>query len=323
MSHIAAHRPEPQSEWYVASVQVLRDARSQWPSVVGLALLGAVVGGATALILPSYYRAGAAFQAESNAPAGITGALGGVAAQLGAQLSTQTDAQFFGDLLTAEVVLRRVARDTFPDRGRQAFLADIYGYGKEPPAKRDFDTARKLRSAISVDVNIRTSVIRFTVEARTPELAAALAQAILSSLNAANVELRRERAAAERDFTSERAENAKAELRSAEEALAAFYERNRSIAGSPGLQLLEAQLKRQVEMAQQVYVQLRLQEEQAALQEVRNTPTISVVDPPLVPVKRSWPNRRLAVVAGLLIGLALSLLRIIAAPARLARERPS
>jgi uncharacterized protein involved in exopolysaccharide biosynthesis len=68
----------------------------------------------------------------------------------------------------------------------------------------------------------------------------------------------------------------------------------------------ESKLKRAVDMAQQVYVQLRLQEEQAAVQEVRNTPAISVIDPPLVPVKRTWPKRRMAVLLGMIVGLAVA-----------------
>ena len=69
-------------------------------------------------------------------------------------------------------------------------------------------------------------------------------------------------------------------------------------------------MRRAVEVAQQVYVQLRLQEEQAAVLELRNTPAISVIDPPLVPVKRSWPNRRLAALTGLVIGLAAAFVRL-------------
>ena len=69
-------------------------------------------------------------------------------------------------------------------------------------------------------------------------------------------------------------------------------------------------MRRAVEVAQQIYVQLRLQEEQAAVLELRNTPAISVIDPPLVPVKRSWPNRRLAALTGLVIGLAAAFVRL-------------
>jgi uncharacterized protein involved in exopolysaccharide biosynthesis len=63
-------------------------------------------------------------------------------------------------------------------------------------------------------------------------------------------------------------------------------------------------------MAQQVYVQLRLQEEQAAVQAVRTTPAISVIDPPIEPVKPSWPRKKLAIAAGFACGLLLGLARL-------------
>jgi len=267
------------------------------------------------MLLPSYYRSGAAFQAESPGPTQLSGALAGLASQIGnIQLGTQNTAQFFGDLLTTDAVLRRVGHATFPERGVRMPLAQLYGYDSKPEPLRDFYTVRKLRKALSVDVSIRTGVVRFSVEARTPALAEALAETTLSALNAANIDLRRARAGAERQFTSGRAEHARQELDSAEQELSAFYQHNRAIANSPALQLEEGRLRRAVEMSQQVYVQLRLQEEQAAVQEVRNTPAISVIDPPLVPVKRSWPNRGLAVGLGLLLGLGVAFARLAVEP---------
>ncbi len=299
------------AEWYAALEALIRAARQHWRSLVAFAVLGGVVGGGTALLLPSYYQSGAAFQAESANPTQLSGALAGLASQIGnLQLGTPTSAQFFGDLLTTDAVLRRLIHERFPWHGQIVPLSQIYDLEHESEGLRDFNTVTKLRKALGVDVNIRTGVVRFSVEARTPELAQTLAESTLAALNAANVDLRQERAAAERTFTSDRADHAKDDLRAAEQALADFYERNRSIASSPALQLQEGQLKRQVDMAQQVYVQLRLQEEQAAVQEVRNTPAISVIDPPLVPVKRSRPKRRFAVAVGVFLGGLIAALRI-------------
>jgi len=278
-------------------------------------VLGGAAGGAAAVLLPSYYQSGAAFQAESMTPGPLSGALAGLASQIGnLPLGTQTSAQFFGDLLTTDAVLRRVTADSFPWRGQLVGLPIIYGYHDKSEGLRAYRTVRKLRRALRVAVNIRTGVVRFSVEARTPQLAKTLTDSILAALNASNIDLRRKRAAAERTFTSDRAAHARGELHDAEQALATFYERNRSIGNSPALQLEEAQLKRQVDMAQQVYVQLRLQEEQAAVQEVRNTPAISVIDPPLLPVRRSWPRRRLAAALGAVLGLTLALASIALAP---------
>jgi uncharacterized protein involved in exopolysaccharide biosynthesis len=36
-----------------------------------------------------------------------------------------------------------------------------------------------------------------------------------------------------------------------------------------------------------------------------------VIDPPVIPVKRSWPKRRVALIAGLAIGLALGFAKIL------------
>jgi uncharacterized protein involved in exopolysaccharide biosynthesis len=213
-------------------------------------------------------------------------------------------------LVTTDAVLRRVAAGKYPWKAGVVDLSSVYDYDQEADNVRDYKTVRRLRKAIDVDVNVRTGVVRFSIEARTPALAKALAESTLTALNTVNVNLRKEQAAAERSFTSERAHNAWEDLQTAERALADFYSRNRSIVNSPTLQLLEGQLKRQVDMAQQVYVQLRMQEEQAALQEVRNTPTISVIDPPLAPVKRSWPKRLLALVLGGSLGLAVALIHI-------------
>lgn len=296
--------------WSALGEPLLRTARHRWPLVAGFALVGAAAGGVTAVLLPSYYRSGAAFQAESATPPPISGALAGLASQIGGlQLSNQSNAQLFGDLITTDAVLRRVSAAAFPWNTGSAPLTSIYGFDDEAPGWREYHTIRKLRKAIAVDVSIRTGVVRFSVEARTPPLAAALAESTLAALNAANIALRQARAAAERAFTAQRAADAQRELAQAELGLQRFYERNRAIANSPSLQLEEARLKRAVDMAQQMYVQLRLQEEQAAVQEVRNTPAISIIDPPLVPVKRSWPKRRLAVLLGALIGVVVILTR--------------
>src|SRR5690242_3387428 len=260
---------------------MFRNARTHWLSGSLLALAGATAGAVTSLSLPSYYQSGAAFQAEVPSTPVLGGGLAGLASQVsGLQFSTQSNPQFLAELLTTDAVLRRVASARFTWNGSSTSLAAIYGYDGDDAGVRDFYTIRKLRRGVSVNVNIRTGVVRFSVEARTPDLAKAMAESTISALNEANIALRQARAAAERTFTSERAENARQDLTDAEGTLAAFSERNRAIANSPSLQMEESRLRRAVDMAQQVYVQLRLQEEQAAVQEVRNTPAISVIDPP-------------------------------------------
>ena len=301
--------------WYASALGLAQRARRHWPSLTALSLVGATTAGILAFVLPTYYTATAAFQAEPSAGAPLSSSLAGLAAQFGAiQLPGQSNPQLFADILTTDVVLRRVARATYPWSTGTAGLAVVYGYDRESPAWRDYHTVRKLRRAISIDVNVRTSVVSFAVEARTPELAVALVDTALVALDEANIALRRARAAAEQSFTADRAEHARQELADAEANLAGFYERNRTIASSPSLQIEEGRLRRSVDVAQQVFVQLRLQEEQAAVQAVRNTPAITVIDPAVQPVKPSWPRKKLAIAAGFLCGLLLGIARLTLLP---------
>jgi uncharacterized protein involved in exopolysaccharide biosynthesis len=298
--------------WYVVAVHLWREALANWRLVAAFAVTGAAAGTAAALLLPSRYEAKAAFQAE-NPPSQFLS--GGMASLLGSQLGglqlgSPNSPQLLADLLGTDAVLRRVVNGSYSWGGRSVTLSAIYGYDRERPELRDFYAIKKLHKALSVDMDIRTGVVRFTVEARTPELALAIAETTLAALNAANIELRRQRASAERAFTAQRSADASLALAAAENTLAAFYQRNRNLTTSPTLQMEEANLRRSVDIAQQLFVQLRLQEEQAALQALRNTPAIGVIDPPVLPAKRSWPNRRLAVATGLLIGLALAFLRL-------------
>lgn len=305
----------PMAQWYVAVDRLVHGTRVHWRMVITLALVGGLVSAGTALLLPSYYASSAAFQAEASQLPQVGGTLAGLASQLGGiQLPQQSNPQLFAELLTTETVLRRVAHSNYPWQEAWVPLSTVYGYEHDSEAWRDYRTLRRLRKAIAVNVNVRTGVVRFTVEARTPPLAKAIAESALVALNLANIALRQARATAERAFTSDRAEHARGELAAAESVLARFYDRNRTITNSPALVMEESRLRRSVDMAQQVYVQLRLQAEQAAVQEVRNTPAISVVDPPVQPVRRSRPKRRVVVLLGAAIGLLVASLRILALP---------
>ncbi|MGE0352266.1 MAG: GNVR domain-containing protein [Gemmatimonadales bacterium] len=309
--------------WYATGLEILRALRDRWRMVLAYTLAAGVVATATALLLPRYYTSEGSFQAEASTPSALSGALSGLASQLGAlQFGTPLNTQFFADLLSTHAVLDRVAGASYPWRGEVVSLAQVYGYDNADSARRAYKTLKRLRKRISTDLNIRSGVIHFAVEARTPELALALADTIIAAMNEANIALRQSRASAELAFSRQRAEAARQELTAAEDALTTFQNRNRDISNAPALQAEEARLRRAVDMAQTVYTQLRLQQEQAAIQAVRNTPAISVVDPPTAPVRPTSPKRRLIVLLGLAAGFGLALLRLLV-EAQSARSRPA
>lgn len=294
--------------------------RARWKTLVVFALVGAAAGLAGSFLIKPVYQSETTFQAESQSNLQLSGSLAGLASQLGnlpfGGGGSTVNAQFFADILPTDRVLRRVTSDTFPWKGGQATLDQIYGYDDKPTPMREFVTANKLRRSLESSVNSRTNTVRFTVEAPSAELARALALKLLGAINDVNIELRQARASAERTFTTARTEDARNELTAAEAMLTRFYQRNRDITGAPALATEERRLQRNVDVAQEIYTQLRLQQEQAAVQAVRNTPAISVVDPPLAPVRKSRPKRWVAALIGAFAGLCLVGLRLVLAQDR-------
>src|SRR5205823_6465820 len=144
---------------------------------------------------------------------------------------------------------------------------------------RDERGLKKLRGMIRVTPDAKTNVVSFAVDARDPQLAFQIARALLQNLDAFNVSVRQSRAKNERAFLDARVADAQQDLRSSEGDLESFLSSNRDF-HSPSLAVQEARLRRRVDLAQTRFIELQRQLDQARVQEVRDTPVITVLDAP-------------------------------------------
>jgi uncharacterized protein involved in exopolysaccharide biosynthesis len=274
---------------------------------------GVLLGVSLALLLPSRFPATASFVPESESGRmPLNAGLAGLASQFGVLPGKSDPPQFYADMLRSEKLQLGVLNKTYSAElsgvGRPATLFEILGI-KSPVSPRDRDDGlRKLNRYLAVSVNPRTNVITFTVEAPNPQLAVAVANDLLAAINNLNVDLRQERAAAQRKFVDDRLRDAAGSLRAAEDSLRAFVLANRSFQGSPSLQLEESRLRRNVDLRQTLYVNLSQQLDQASIDAARNTPALTLLDEPLLVTKRSFPNRRLIASAAVCVAVALLLL---------------
>ncbi len=289
-------------------LSLLPGLKKHWRFLGAMAVGTAAITAVLVFLLPRKYTSQASFQAEASQASPLSGSLAGLASQFGAlQLMQPTNPQFFADLITSDNVIKRVASARYVVGSDTVTLATIYGYDKLPTPLQEDKTSVRLRKAVRAATNPRTGVISLGIVASSPDLARALVETTLVALNNANIALRQSRANAEAAFTSNRAEEARAELNQAEDALTAFYNRNRQIDNSASLRTVESRLRRAVDVAQNVYTQLRLQQEQAGIQAVRNTPVITTIDQASLPIKPTSPKRKLSVVVGFLAGLSLAI----------------
>jgi uncharacterized protein involved in exopolysaccharide biosynthesis len=159
---------------------------------------------------------------------------------------------------------------------------------------------------------VRTlGAVEITVTTRWPSVSLALAERLVRGVNQFNVETRKSQAAAERQFVEAQAVEAERALREAEDRLQGFLQRNREVS-SPQLAFEHDRLQRQVALRQQTYTSLVQNREEARIREVRDTPVITVLEAPRLPVmsepRRSVLRGFLGGVVGVMLGALIAFL---------------
>lgn len=262
------------------------------------------------------YTANGAFLAQSREGASGVQAL---AAQFGVGMSSGgMSPQFYVDLLRSREFQRQLAMSQYSvsttageRRGTLSDLLDVSS--RKAPAERLQATIDKVSSLMRASASPSTDVVSYSVTMPYPDLSQQVALRAMELVNKFDVEKRQTHAAAERRFTENRLAEAREELRQAQESLAGFRERNRLFAVSPTLEQANARLAVEMRQREQTYLMLGEAYEKAKIDEVRDTPVLTTIEPPVAPAR---PDSRgvvwrgiLALIAGLMLGGLLAFIR--------------
>jgi uncharacterized protein involved in exopolysaccharide biosynthesis len=282
--------------------------------VIGCALLLAAGGAGWAFARERTYTSSSSFMPEAR-----QSAAGGLAAQLGLVLPGSGGAespQFYADLLESREILGAAVTTAYTIPGvlpRATTLVDVYQSKGDTPALRRDEAIKRLEKAVDVSISTRTNVVALRVSASSAELAQRLNQRLLELLGEFNLRRRQSRASEERRFTEQRLGSVKAELRVAEDRMQSFLQSNRDYRNSPSLTFSYERLQADVMLLRQVVTTLQQSFEQAKIEEVRDTPTVTPVETPSLPVR---PDSRRAVmfaliglVLGAMLGMGLAFVR--------------
>lgn len=283
---------------------LLRRRRRLALAACSLAVLAVVVG----LLWPRSYTASAAFTPQSSESP--LSRLAGLAAQFGVVGVPGQDQtlspDFYADLVRSEQLRRALVVSQYwvPDGADtvRGTLVDFYGIHKQTPELSREAAVKRLENDLSVSVGLRTGIIQLETSARSPELALQLVQRTLELLNEFNLQSRQTQAAAERRFAETSAAHAEELLRASEDRMQSFLQQNRNYSNSPQLNFEHDRLQRDVDTRQQVFTTLAQSLEQAKIEEVRNTPVITVVERPILPVKPDSRFLAFKVLAAFLVG---------------------
>ena len=273
-------------------------------------------------LLTTRWSAKATFIPESQSSFQLPQGIGALAGQFGFSVpgaDPMSSPDFYAAVTRSRSLLERTLQTRFPipgvtaGRADSALLIDILEIEADTPRKRLEKGVEWLENHSAARVDNKTGAIELEVELPDPELAATVTSHMVGLLNDFNQQTRNLRARERRKFTGARTEEAQKDLESAEESLRVFLTRNRQFETSPQLQFEYQRLQRQVDQRQEIYQTLRREYEVARIDEVNDTPVLTVVDPATPPAKPSSPRRvRMTLVAallGLLVGVALAFLK--------------
>lgn len=284
--------------------------RRRWSLIVPVAVCLGVAVVLTVTMHRGEYVAESRFMLESSSDVQLR--LGGLAERFGIPLSEppgEESLTFYTELLASRELLREAATSTYRFAtmpvGRDTIegsLIEIYGIEAETAQNRIRAAMGMLRESIRTEEQLAAGMLRVETIAPWPDLAVQLNRRLLDLINEFNAERRRTRARAQREFVATQLDTARAELRGAEGKLERFLQQNRRYDDSPQLMFEVRRLQREVGLRQQIYTSLATTYEQARVEEVRNTPVITIVESPERSARPARGNLALNGVLGLILG---------------------
>jgi uncharacterized protein involved in exopolysaccharide biosynthesis len=265
---------------------------------------------------PQYVSSATVLLPPSNS--GNLGGLAGLASQFGVNVPTGSSADLSSPSLFPELLRSRTFGEKILDKkfytkehGRELPLLAILTHGDEPTeVGRDTLITSALASLgkiIAFDKNptSRFSVIKVTTS--EPVFAKQLAEVTLSELEALNRFYKSQTVNEKTSFIASRIASVENDLKSSENFLKEFNERNRQIS-SPALELVQGRLERNVEIQKGIYLTLKQQYELAKIEEVQEASIVQVLDMPQVPLYPINKNLKLSVFLAGVLGLALGII---------------
>jgi uncharacterized protein involved in exopolysaccharide biosynthesis len=274
---------------------------------LGLCLLVAIaLSIGVAIALPRTYTTTTSFIPQGRTQ---TSALASIASQFGFSVpfsdATRSPSFYSALLLSKNVVanvLQRTYRTSAGDGAKSMTLVEyLRGRGENADQRRHSASAKLLRR-VSVGVDQKAGMVRLEVQLRDPLVSRDVAQAFIAEVDSFNLRSRQSQASSERRFTEGRVAEARAEARQADDELQAFLQRNRDFRTSPQLTFTYDRLVNNVNLRQQIYTSVAQAYEQARIEEVRDTPVITVVEAPMLPARPDPRPFGRALTGGLLLG---------------------
>jgi uncharacterized protein involved in exopolysaccharide biosynthesis len=283
--------------------------------IATVALVLPAIVAIVALAQPRSYTARASFIPYVK---NTQSSLQGLAAQFGVDVPGADPTQsiyFYSDLLRSTDLLNGLLDSRLEVRENGAtragtLLTLLDPPGGSEPLKR-MAALDQLKRRLSTTLAERSGIITIQASMPSPELAYATIDRTVALVNEFNSARRRTQAAAERQFAERRVSEVRGEIGALNDRWLQFLKSNRAYTSNFEQSFENERFAREAEVQKTVLAMMLNTYEQAKIDEVRNTPVITVVDHPLRPARPDPRGLAVKLAIGLLVGLFLGVLLVL------------
>lgn len=296
--------PQTAGAQALASLMRARDTVLRW------AFISSTLVGLALVLRERSWTSEVRFSMQNESASGSLLALAAQYGLSGGGNASGEGAVFYADYVSTHDVLARLLLTQFvnPETGVTQPLIDILDVDSFPSPRREALGMIELRERVRGRASPRTGVVTVTASFNDPTLSQQVTRFLLGEIGTYSADTRRSQAAAQRDFAMTRLEELKAELSAAEDARTAFVLRNRSYDSDPVLRLQWQRLSREVDAKSQLVATMSQAFEQARIDAVRDTPTLTVVTQPTLP---GLPDRRGLLLRAILAAVVVGSIRLV------------
>lgn len=239
----------------------------------------------------------------------------GLAAQFGISMGTGQETKWaYPEIIKSRTLAKAMLQRKFDTKkyGPDKSLLQILTYGNGKPGSsidilqtKAIDSFLKL---VYVSEDLKTGILTLKINTFEKVLAAKLNNALIQELDSHQNKYNQKKTIEAKKFILERIEGIETELKVAEENLKDFMDSNRRIENSPALLLEQQRHSREVTVLTGVYTTLKQQLETTKIEEVKKSDYVIILDEPEIPIMRSEPRKKRAVLFSGLFGIGFGLI---------------
>jgi uncharacterized protein involved in exopolysaccharide biosynthesis len=308
---VPAPQPEPETDMLQSVADALEIVWKNRIRVLVIVFCITLLVAGISLILPMKYVAQGTLLPDAGMFDLISklGGLQDIAAAAGISSGVVSPSQLYPDILRSESVLRKVIYHKYQAAGYDT-LVNLITFFKfhEKTEELNYEKCyeRLGTQMLNIDVDKKTLIMTVSLETTDPGVSAAVINEAFYELDYFQRNFRETNASEQRKFLERRLREVKTDLSDAEERLKDFQEKNRTVSQSAQLTLDQGRLQRDVDLNTRLLGDIESQYEDAKLNEVKDTPIVSVLDYARPPAQKSGPKRTFMTLVAFLLSFVFA-----------------